>query len=361
MANLTKGRIDLTTASAAEAKAPVGLWNAHLGTQKSPEQWLWQYAVYEPSKAVFTTLEQDGGLLGTQGMMPFYLKAGTDMVLTAKSENSLIRPEFRGGPAMQDLYAYTVELCRQNGFSFIWTFSTAVKAFSRWGFTILPGQREFIKKGGCRARASFILSSDMPAWRKAASAAKLVVDCLRGSAGSRDLDAAPHEKDYALARQEMTAPVLADFYAELSQRHPDLICLHFDEKFISWRIHGHPFLKYQHFQVIKNQRLLAYAMVAFHENIVRISDLTSLDDRATDILLRAIIREYFPQAIRFTVLVNPANLLAQKTIEVLAKYGFAAGQADYFVLRDLGSGGNDGLADASIWHTNGLWTEGFYY
>ena len=92
--------------------------NQLYGDEKSVKDWEWQYSLYEPLHAIFTVLKNEDVIVATQAMMPIYIKIGFQTLLTGKSEDTLLHPEYRKKNLMAPFYEYNIKLCKQNNFPF---------------------------------------------------------------------------------------------------------------------------------------------------------------------------------------------------------------------------------------------------
>ena len=75
-------------------------------------------------------------LVGTQAFIPFLGSYNNEELITAKSELTLIHPDYRGMKIFDGMYQLGFEICREIGISCIWGFTSAVKPFQKMGFEI---------------------------------------------------------------------------------------------------------------------------------------------------------------------------------------------------------------------------------
>jgi hypothetical protein len=74
-------------------------------------------------------------VVGTQCAIPIELVTGTGTkILTAKSEDTLVHPEYRGLNIFENMYNLLFEECRKAGIHYIWGFTSARKPFIKLGF-----------------------------------------------------------------------------------------------------------------------------------------------------------------------------------------------------------------------------------
>lgn len=73
-------------------------------------------------------------LVGTQGFIPTLASLDGRALLTAKSELTLVNPNYRGKGLFESMYRLALEICATAGIACIWGFTSAVKPFRAAGF-----------------------------------------------------------------------------------------------------------------------------------------------------------------------------------------------------------------------------------
>lgn len=117
----------------------VEFYNAIHKTQRTISNFEWEFkrgpagpAIYIIAKDIVLNI-----IIGTQCAIPIFMVDGNgNEFLTAKSEDTLIHPNYRGKGIFEMMYAKLIEECKQNGIVAFWGFTSAVKPFSKLGFTI---------------------------------------------------------------------------------------------------------------------------------------------------------------------------------------------------------------------------------
>jgi GNAT superfamily N-acetyltransferase len=87
--------------------------------------------------AVDDAFDSEIKIVGIQCAIPIELtNAKGNVVLTAKSEDTLVDPSYRGQKIFEMMYNLLFEECKKAGIKYIWGFTPAKKAFERIGFQI---------------------------------------------------------------------------------------------------------------------------------------------------------------------------------------------------------------------------------
>ncbi len=104
-------------------------------------QWKWDFVLnnYDRSPIPYAVVEDDGKIVGTQAFIPIRLIDRDGIYWTAKSEETLVDPNYRGQQLFEKMYALLFDYARDHELAYIWGFTPAIKAFVRLGFEV-PGE-----------------------------------------------------------------------------------------------------------------------------------------------------------------------------------------------------------------------------
>lgn len=346
------------SATLKEASELVELHNSYYGTARKTEDWLWEYQTYEPGKSVFSFAKDLNKIIATQGMLPIYTEVGPKIILSGKSESTLVLPAYRGSQIMRNLYEYSARICLEHGMQFLWGFTPAIKAFKNFGFESYPNIQKLVRPGNILAGIKLKLKQNFSWWRRFVSIGELFVRHF--SLGRNAAFSQFHENsEYKLKKGITDEICLKKLFDRLKLQNPNAIFIRYDNKYLKWRVREHPFIKYFEYQVYLHADLKAYAIVTLFKGITSISDLTSEDENATSFLLHKIIEDFSKKTAEFQFLINTQDILSLGVLRQLSGYGFSVGSSVNLVVRDLTKGDNKEIFDIRNWHINGLWTEGY--
>ena len=110
--------------------------HAYYGKSRTVAQWRWEFAQWRlPDGSVPYAIVRDAGrIVGTQALIPIRFIDANGVFLTAKSEDTLIDPGYRGKNLFGSMYDLLFRVARENGVQCIWGFTPARGAFSKVGF-----------------------------------------------------------------------------------------------------------------------------------------------------------------------------------------------------------------------------------
>ncbi len=101
-------------------------------------QWKWDFALnnYDRSPIPYAVVEDKGRIVGTQAFIPIRMIDKDGVYWTAKSEETLVDPDYRGKQLFEKMYALLFDYARDHNLASIWGFTPAIKAFVRLGFSV---------------------------------------------------------------------------------------------------------------------------------------------------------------------------------------------------------------------------------
>lgn len=110
--------------------------NSYYGKSRTAAQWRWEFAQWKlPDGTIPYAIVRDAGrIVGTQALIPVRFIDANGVFLTAKSEDTLIDPGYRGKNLFGSMYELLFRVAREGGVQCIWGFTSARGAFTKAGF-----------------------------------------------------------------------------------------------------------------------------------------------------------------------------------------------------------------------------------
>jgi len=108
--------------------------------RRSMTQWRWEFVdnTHLQIPIPFVCAKDGDRVVGTQAFIPIRMIDRDGVYWTAKSEETLVDPEYRGQQVFEKMYDLLFRYAEDHQFAFIWGFTPAVKAFTRLQFAT-PG------------------------------------------------------------------------------------------------------------------------------------------------------------------------------------------------------------------------------
>lgn len=321
---------------------------------------------YDHDKKVFCYIEnEEGDVVGVQGMIPFELHVGKQLMLSAKSETSYLAQSTQGKGLFKRLYQKTLDDARANGIDHVWGFTSLGPVWKKLGFEV---QNECLFQYHIQLRRrNFFGTSGDPNKNVIKELAKYLLAFqkqfkTRVQLNSELKKSQPDFSTFLLRDSLQKDQDLLDLYTAIRECSPALIHLKMNTYFLQKRITLNPFVRYtKRFLYDKAGRLLGYFILAMKDGVdsAFISDLTVLDKKHKAGLVALALKEIrqHPEIKSVKLFGNYLNEEIMHTMNCLASYGHSSYDTQmYIVSKTLGD--VDHCANFSDWYINGLWTEG---
>jgi GNAT superfamily N-acetyltransferase len=206
-------------------------------------------------------------IVGIQCAIPIELISSKGKtILTAKSEDTLVDPSYRGQKIFERMYDTLFMECRRAKIKYIWGFTPAQKAFERIGFTI-PFKTEQALLVFNIFRAYTYLKG-LNAHNKLSDKIKILGLCiLSWLKGLRRITISPSEmKEVPLHARNM---LFQNFYKNI-----DYFTLNETEEYMQWRLLQNPFSNnYDSLQTIQNEKIVFDGLINVRQNVSYIEQI----------------------------------------------------------------------------------------
>ena len=350
----------------ADINEVISFHNDSTGDKRTPEHWIWEYKSNYPDLSVFTVVEDEGCIGGTQGMIPIYINVKGKRYLSGKSENSLLNPKYRGRTLFQELYEFAMSLSKAKNMHCVWGYTPAVKVWrNKLGFSVYENvMYESILILNLRNALSAILKSRQTVARKIKLSLLTLFSYLyslifRLSLGSQRQSS---KMEFSIEPRLRRPDDLNRLYGRLREKYPDLIHIDQDEKYIMWRIYNNPNIKYKTYFIYEGNSLSGYCYVSTNDKKrAFLTDFTFESVTAGTFLLRVLLSKLRHEEISHLYFSgNVRNPLMVTTFDLLKRFGFLKRVIPTaFVLKNISYKDEDHLYDIKNWYAGGLCTEGY--
>ena len=112
-------------------------YNRIYKAERTLEQFYWEFHNCPFGKSIYVIAEDDEKIIGTNCVIPINLiDQNKNIILSGKSEDTLVDPEYRGQNIFYNIYDVLFSICDERGINIIWGFTSAEKPFKKIGFSI---------------------------------------------------------------------------------------------------------------------------------------------------------------------------------------------------------------------------------
>ncbi|MBN2239274.1 MAG: GNAT family N-acetyltransferase [Dehalococcoidales bacterium] len=348
-----------------EVEKAVSFYNRYDATGKTVEQWLWEYKGWYPDLYEYVLAEDNGTIVGVQGMIPINLTVAGECRITAKSEDSLVDPGYRGKSVFSDLYSYALEQLRKKGITYVWGFTPAAATWrDTLGFKVdqdclvysvrvvnIPGAfREFHGLSWSTKKRLLMYAMALGSYFYSAFA-----DMYRSFRYTVS-------KNYSITGELKNTDDLEQLYNRIRERYPHIIHVHHDEKYLDWRINRNPSVEYTRTYVYEGDVLRAYCYTGRNRkdpDMLILADMVAENDESGYFLFHHLVRMCRLEKIGILYAFgNYKNPLLKSLFDQLGIFGFVTRKHPIaFVMKNLDA---DSTIDDALenWYATALWTEG---
>lgn len=111
-------------------------YNKMYGKSRTINEFRWAFHESPSGPAIYVIAIHQDEIIGTNCVIPIELKRSNEIILTGKSEDTLVHSDYRGKGVFENIYRLLFEECQNRGVQIIWGFTNARKAFLKQGFNI---------------------------------------------------------------------------------------------------------------------------------------------------------------------------------------------------------------------------------
>jgi len=301
-------------------------FNQVYGVNRSSEHFNWEFINGPFGKAIYIVALDDTSpsdqpkVVGIQCAIPIeFIHTSGSTILTAKSEDTLVDPNYRGQKIFERMYELLFDECRKAGIKYIWGFTPAQKAFERIGFEI-PFKTE----------QALVVYKPIAAYHylKNLNAKNTTTDKLK----ILGLSLLAWVKGFSMPSRSLNlveVPIedKRDFFGRLYQGR-NYYGLNENSAYLKWRLLDNPFGNhYKYFQLKDGEEVVADVVINHRENVSYLEQLYYRADLDVNQLLITLSKKCRAEG---------ANLLRAfcfSSNEILSKQGQAISSAGFTYLK----------------------------
>ena len=266
------------------------LHNEQYGTSRGPEAWQWEFMNGPYGKSIFIVAEHKGEIIGTQALLPIALSYGEQKILSAKSEETLLRVEYRGQGILKRLYDACFKLAVKKGIALVWGFTYAERPLRKCGFEFPSRLNHLIlilnpskanKMTGSRFTAQVRKRVGSYIVQKLLFRVFTLIGFLWYKGRNLKINASSRFKVALIT----VVDARLDVFWEAFREKKDFYTIDRNSAYLDWRIFKNPNLTYQILAVIYNDKIQGYIVIGRSKivNLGYITDLCVLDEYSEEV------------------------------------------------------------------------------
>lgn len=304
-------------------------------TERPLKNFEWEFFEGPFGKAIYVvaideSITEHTKIVGIQCAIPIeMISTQGNVVLTAKSEDTLVDPAYRGQKIFERMYDLLFDACRKAGIKYIWGFTPANKAFERLGFEI-PFKAEqalLVFKPVSAFNYLKKLNTQNKVKDKLSILGLSVLSWLKGL-----------KTNFASAVSLKETPIQArDLLFKQTYGEQTCFTLHETESYLNWRLHKNPFQnKYKNYQTTDPDRTFD-ALINFRKDVAYIEQIISKPGASITPELASLIKVFKKQGAPLVrAFCFSSNDILKQQGSSLTKAGFTyLARGSYFVWKSL--------------------------
>lgn len=136
---MDKKNIEIALLNDLDIPELIHFYNVLYKETRNEAKFKWEFFNAPAGKAIYVVAKdaETQKIVGSQCAIPMELINDTnEVILTGKSEDTLVHPEYRGMNIFENMYTLLFEKCRERNIRYLWGFTSAKKPFLKLGFSI---------------------------------------------------------------------------------------------------------------------------------------------------------------------------------------------------------------------------------
>lgn len=318
-------------------------FNRIYGSARSFDDFKWEFMDGPAGPAVYvgaidTSVKDTVKVVGIQCAIPIWMRTPEgEQILTAKSEDTLVDPDYRGQAIFDRMYALLFEECRTIGIRYVWGFTPAYKPFVKVGFQLnfKSSQLLFVQ----RPVSAFSYLASLNPKNTALDRFKIFGLCLLSKALT--LKAALHGRSTLSVEIEKDDGVACEHVMAHGSSHSRLLHLVENTAFLHWRMVQNPLTDYRRLifrnaaaEIVADVIISHRKHVGYIERMIFDSGLSAAEKKEVVIYSLKALEELKLPLVRF--LGFAGNEVNRSELQLLSDVGFfKVNRGNWFVWKCL--------------------------
>ena len=220
------------------------VYNTAYGNIRPDSYFEWEFIKGPSGKAIYVIaedLDKTGNkIIGTQAAIPLYIISSEGKrILTAKSEDTFVHPDYRGHKLFDKMYEVLFDQCKNHGIEYIWGFTYAKKPFLKLGFTIpfdtIQGLLVF------KWLPSYKYFSSLNEKNSISDKVKILALTFLASCKWKSIALSSFFKKTIIKIEKPTLTNRKELYYETITENKELWCIDQNQQYLNWRLDENPY------------------------------------------------------------------------------------------------------------------------
>ncbi len=320
-----------------EVELANAFFNQVYQTNRPIENFRWEFLNGTFGKAIYTIAVDDSitthiKIVGIQCAIPIELISSKGkIVLTAKSEDTLVDPAYRGQKIFERMYELLFDECKKAGIQYLWGFTPAQKAFERIGFEIpFKAEQALLVFNPLKA---YSYLKGLNAQNKSMDKLKIFgLSILSWIKGIKRYFIQMKSKDLLETSIQKKNDLFQSCYVD-----QEYFTLNETDQYLNWRINKNPFQNsYRNFQLHKNGKIEIDVILNTRKDVAYVEQVFSNQNETAPMLGALAVKAYEKKVPLIRALCFSTNEELVSQGDQLKQAGFTyLKRGSYFVWKSL--------------------------
>lgn len=241
-------------------------------------QFLWEFHHCPFGKSIYVIATDDEKIVGTNCVIPIMLtNAKGELMLTGKSEDTLVDPDYRGQNIFNHIYEHLFKHCTDNGIKIIWGYTSAKKPFQKNGFKVPFDHQQSLMVNHIFDSYKYLSSLNQSNGFK--QKAQILALCFLSKVKSLIGNFGIQQSAYKIITDHNITDQVSNLIEASCNKNPALFYILQNKEFQQWRIYDNPnFYKLHTYGAYDaSNKLIALIVINSHQSGVAYIIQSSFD------------------------------------------------------------------------------------
>ncbi|MGV3631566.1 MAG: GNAT family N-acetyltransferase [Bacteroidota bacterium] len=235
-------------------------YNRIYSRNRTMEEFYWEFHNGPSGKSIYVIAEDEGKVVGTNCVIPFKIYNSDIQIITGKSEDTLVDPDYRGQNIFNSIYEFLFSECQKQNITIIWGFTSAVKVFKKLGFEVPFHHQQTLWVNNIGKSYRFLSALNRKNTFK--EKVKIFMLCFLSKLKTFPVLLSKVSLKGIHMTHEVDSHKIDQLISQNLQSHPPLYTIQQDKEFQKWRIHQNPYYKTKiNYSFYKNDRLISFLSI----------------------------------------------------------------------------------------------------
>lgn len=231
------------------------------------QEFLWEFHKGPFGKSIYVIAVDGDKIVGTNCVIPIvFTNFNNEEVLTGKSEDTLVDPEYRGQNIFNHIYEFLFKQCSEQGIKIIWGYTSAKKPFEKIGFKIPYDHMQSLAVNHILSSYRYFVSlNPKNRWKEKL---QILALCTLSKLKVWASGFSSSQLNYKLVEEKTVINGVDELVKDSCKNHSDYFFVQQSNNFQQWRIYDNPnfYQTHTYAAYLPDGKLAALIVLNSHKN-----------------------------------------------------------------------------------------------